>query len=118
MGTLIGENVMSEDCVIEKQVKTFLDIVVLAILNGNSMYGYKIIAAIHRDFGILLSPASIYPLLHLLENNKLIESRPDKGKTVYCVTPKGKEKFEKIFAAYNLSIQIITNFIKTREKFF
>ena len=116
MGTLIGENVMSEECVVEKQVKTFLDIVVLAILNGNSMYGYKIIAAIHRDFDVLLSPASIYPLLHLLEDNKLIESRSDKGKTVYCVTPKGKEKFEKKFAAYNLSIQIITNFIKTREE--
>jgi len=105
---------MSEKRIIEKQVKTFLDIVVLAILNGNSMYGYKIIASIHRDFGILLSPASLYPLLHLLENNKLIESRSNKGKTVYYVTPKGKEKFEKKFTAYKSSIQIMTNFIKTR----
>jgi DNA-binding PadR family transcriptional regulator len=112
--TSVGENVMSEERIIEKQVKTFLDIVVLAILNGNSMHGYKIIAAIHRDFGVLLSPASLYPLLHLLENNKLIESRFDKGKTVYNVTPKGKEKFEKKFTAYKRSIQIMMNFIRTR----
>jgi DNA-binding PadR family transcriptional regulator len=112
--TSVGENVMSEERIIEKQVKTFLDIVILAILNGNSMHGYKIIAAIHRDFDVLLSPASLYPLLHLLENNKLIESRFDKGKTVYNVTPKGKEKFEKNFTAYKLSIQIMMNFIRTR----
>jgi len=112
----VGEDVLSDERIIEKQVKAFLDIVILAILNGNSMYGYKIIAAIHRDFGILLSPASLYPLLHLLENNKLIESRPDKGKTVYYATPKGKEKFEQKFTAYKLSIHIMTNFIQTHGR--
>ena len=108
----VGEDVLSDERIIEKQVKAFLDIVILAILNGNSMYGYKIIAAIHRDFGILLSPASLYPLLHLLENNKLIESRPDKGKTVYYATPKGKEKFEKTFTAYKASIERMSHFVK------
>jgi DNA-binding PadR family transcriptional regulator len=114
--TFVGEDVLSEERIIEKQVKTFLDIVILAILNGDSMYGYKIIAAIHREFGILLSPASLYPLLHFLENDKLIESRTHKGKTVYHVTPKGKEKFEKKFTAYKLSIHIMTNFIKTHGR--
>src|SRR3990170_6535821 len=98
--TTVGENVLPEERIIEKHVKTFLDIVILAVLNGKSTYGYKIIASIHREFGILLSPASLYPLLHLLENNELIEARSDKGKAVYYVTPKGKEKFEKKFTAY------------------
>lgn len=95
-----------------KQVKTFLDIIVLALLNGKPMYGYKIIAAIHKEFGILLSPGSLYPLLHVLEDNKLIEPSFDKGKIVYQTTHKGKEKFEKIFSAYKASIQRMSNFIK------
>ena len=113
LGVMIRENGVPEEQIIEKHVKTFLDIVVLAMLNGRSTYGYKIIDIVHREFGILLSPASLYPLLHLLENNKLIESDFDKGKTVYYLTPKGKETFVKKFTAYSLSIQIMTKFIRT-----
>jgi len=103
-----------EERITEKHVKTFLDIVVLAMLNGEPMYGYKIIAAIHREFGILLSPGSLYPLLHFLEDNRLIESRFNKGKIVYQVTSKGKEKFGKAFSAYKASIQKVSNFVKVR----
>ena len=111
------ENVLSEEIVIEKYVKAFLDVVILAMLNGEATYGYKIIAVIHKEFGILLSPASLYPLLHRLENNKLIESNlGEGGKTTYCLTPKGKETFNRKFAAYNLSNQIMRSFIKTHAR--
>ena len=112
--TLVGENVVFEQRLTEKQVKTFLDIVVLAILNGRPMHGYQIIAAVHKEFGILLSPGSLYPLLHALDSNRLVESRAYKGKTVYQVTLEGKEKFERKMAAYKFSVQTITNFLKTR----
>jgi len=105
---------MLEKRITEKHVKTFLDIVVLAMLNGEPMYGYRLIAAIHREFEILLSPGSLYPLLHFLEDNKLIESNFNKGKIVYQVTPKGKERFEKAFAAYKASIQKMSYFVKVR----
>jgi len=114
--TIFDENITSEDEALEKHVKTFLDMLILAMLNGKSTYGYHIIAAIHREFGILLSPASLYPLLHSLENGKLIESTNEKGKTVYRLTQKGKETFGKKFMAYNLSIQIMKNFIKNYER--
>ena len=110
------ENVLSEERDIEKYVKAFLDMVILSLLNGKATYGYKIISVIHTEFGILLSPASLYPLLHRLENNKLIESTFDRGKTVYCLTPKGKETLGRKFTAYNLSNQIMRNFIKTHAR--
>ena len=113
---MIGENVLPEDRIIEKHIKTFLDIVILAVLNGKSTYGYNIIATVHREFGILLSPASLYPLLHRLEKDKLIESNFDKGKTVYSLTVKGKQTFGKKFVIYNLTIQIMTKFIRTYGK--
>ena len=108
--TLIDERIM------EKQVKTFLDIVILALLNRRSMHGYKILATIHRELGVLLSPASLYPQLHLLKENKLIEPSFDNGKTIYSLTPKGKEIFEKKFNAYNLSFQIMNKVIKNRAE--
>jgi DNA-binding PadR family transcriptional regulator len=111
--TIFEDNVVSEDQVLEKHVKTFLDMLVLAMLNGKSTYGYDIIAAIHKEFGILLSPASLYPLLHTLENRHLIESNVEKGKTVYRLTQRGKETFAKKFMAYNLSIQIMKNFLRS-----
>ena len=106
-----------EKRITEKHVKTFLDIVIFAMLNSEPTYGYKIIAAIHKEFGVLLSPGSLYPLLHFLEDNKLIESCSNKGKIVYQATLKGKEKFEKILAAYNASINKMSNFVRFNGKF-
>jgi len=115
-GTAFEENILPEEQIIEKHVKTFLDIIILAMLNGKVTYGYKIIAVIHTEFGVLLSPASLYPLLHLLEQNKLVESNFDQGKTMYCLTPKGKDTFERKLASYNLSIQIMSNFMRVHGK--
>lgn len=105
---------LPEEANIKKYVKTFLDILVLAMLNGEPMYGYKIMATIHREFGVLLSPGSIYPLLHVLEDKGLIESRSHKGKIVYQVSSKGKQKFKNIFNTYSLAIQKMSNFVKAR----
>ncbi|MGD0645165.1 MAG: PadR family transcriptional regulator [Candidatus Bathyarchaeia archaeon] len=110
---LSSQNVMNVNKIIERHLKAFLDIVILAILNGGSMHGYKIIAAIHKEFGILLSPGSLYPLLHCLEEDKLIQATFDRGKIVYSVTLQGKEKFGKAFAAYNFSIQKMSRFVRT-----
>ena len=104
---------MNVNKIMEKNLKAFLDIVILAILRDGSTHGYKIIATIHEEFGILLSPGCLYPLLHCLEEEKLITSSADRAKVVYCLTPEGKEKFEKAFIAYNLSTQKMSRFVKT-----
>ena len=96
----------------ERHVKAFLDLLILGILNGRSMYGYKIIGAVHKEFGVLLSPGSLYPLLHSLEDNTLIESRFNGGKIVYAVTLKGKKKFQNVFTAYKTAMRKMENFIK------
>jgi DNA-binding PadR family transcriptional regulator len=101
-----------EEKIVEKHVKAFLDIVVLAMLNGKPMYGYKLIAAVHREFGVLLSPGSLYPLLHSLEDNKLIESSFHGGKIVYETTYNGKKKFKKVFMLYKAAARKMQNFIE------
>jgi len=113
----VGKRGMLEERIAEKHVKTFLDIIVMAMLNGEPMYGYNVIAAIHKEFGILLSPGSLYPALHFLEQNRLIEANFDRGKIVYYVTPKGKMKFENAFLAYRACMERMSNFVKTRGNF-
>jgi len=101
-----------EERIVARHVKAFLDIVVLAMLNGQPMYGYKLIAAVHKEFGVLLSPGSLYPLLHSLEDNKLIKSSFHGGKIVYEVTRNGKNKFKSVLTAYKIAMRRVENFVK------
>ncbi len=99
-----------------KYVKTSLDLVILAILNGKPMYGYKIMASIHKEFGVLLSPGSLYPLLHLLEEEKLIESSDEGRKRVYLATNEGRTRFQNAFTTFKVSMNQLENFVKRNGK--
>lgn len=99
-----------------KYVKTSLDLVILAILNDKPTYGYKIIAAIHKEFDVLLSPGSLYPLLHLLEQRKLIESRVEGGKKLYRTTNEGRTRFQNAFTMFKVSMNQLENFVKRNGK--
>ena len=112
LDVMAKEDLVPEDNTIERYVKTFLDLVILSMLSSKALYGYKIIAMIHKEFGILLSPASLYPLLHVLESQKLIESNSDNGRTFYQLSPRGEDAFRKKYMSYKLSNQIISNFMR------
>jgi PadR family transcriptional regulator PadR len=99
-----------------KYVKTSLDLVILAILNGKPMYGYKIMAAIHKEFGVLLSPGSLYPLLHSLEEKKLVESHVEGGKKVYAATTEGRRRLQNAFTVFRTSMNQLENFVKRNGK--
>jgi DNA-binding PadR family transcriptional regulator len=99
-----------------RHVKAFLDLLILGILDGRSMYGYKIIAAIHKEFGVLLSPGSLYPLLHILEEKRLVESQIDGGRITYSITSNGKKIFLSTFTEYKASIRQMDNFIGNNGK--
>jgi len=99
-----------------KYVKTSLDLVVLAILDDKPMHGYKIMAAIHTEFGVLLSPGTLYPLLHSLEEKKLVESRVEGGKKVYEATNEGRTRFQNAFTMFKVSMNQLESFVKRNGK--
>jgi DNA-binding PadR family transcriptional regulator len=78
---------------LEKFVKSFLDLLILALVNDGSRCGYEILALIHERLGVLISPGTLYPLLHMLEERELIESRSCDRKKNYVLTQKGTELF-------------------------
>ena len=45
----------------------------MTVLNDTPTHGYEIIAIVHKEFGVLLSPGTLYPLIHSLEAQGLIE---------------------------------------------
>jgi len=96
----------------EKIVRSFLDVIVMTILNGTPTHGYDIIATIHKEFGTLLSPGTLYPLLHSLEDNGLIESSYDGGRIIYETTSKGKQSFESTLSAFNSAFGKMSDFVK------
>ena len=81
-------------------VKSFLDIIVLMLLRDSPQHGYRIIAKIHKQFGVLLSPGTLYPLLYGLEKEGWVEVTDVDRKKVYSLTPKGAENLKFLSESY------------------
>lgn len=61
----------------EHIVKNDLELIVLALLANEPMHGIEIMKAMHKNFGVLLSAGTIYPLLHKLEKDGLLKMEYD-----------------------------------------
>jgi len=70
-GDRMDSSAISRDS-IKKIVKDNLEAIILALLHREPMCGADIISIIHREFNILLSPGTIYPLLHSLDEEGLV----------------------------------------------
>lgn len=98
---------------IESMVKPFLEILVLAMLNGESLHGYKMIAKIHKNFGVLLSPGTLYPLLYKLEEEGVVKVKQVKRRKLYRLTLKGRKRVSTIMKLYKKNSEKIFRFIDT-----
>ncbi len=78
-------------------LKGHLDLLLLAILAEGPAHGYAVIEALRSRSGGMfdLPEGTIYPALHRLENQRLLQSTwSDEGprrKRIYQVTPKGRQ---------------------------
>ncbi len=78
-------------------LKGHLDLLLLAILADGPTHGYAVIEALRSRSGGMfdLPEGTIYPALHRLENQRLLQSTwSDEGprrKRIYQLTPKGRQ---------------------------
>lgn len=77
----------------ERFIKAFLDLLILALVKDHPRCGYDILATIHREFNVLISPGTLYPMLHMLERQGFIESKLVNRKRNYFISRKGLERF-------------------------
>ena len=74
----------------ERYIKGFLDIIMLSFLERKSMSGNELITQIYENFEILLSPGTVYPILHSMERSKLVVRKRQGKKKIYTITDKGR----------------------------
>lgn len=74
----------------KRYVKEFLDIIILSMLKDKSMCGYDIILTMHENFKMLLSPGTVYPVLHSLKESGLVKWKRYGKEKIYTITNKGK----------------------------
>jgi DNA-binding PadR family transcriptional regulator len=79
----------------DRIVKSFSDIVILAILKeAESLNGYEIMERIHEKLGVFLSPGTLYAVLYALEREMLVKGVSLSRARVYRITPKGHARLE------------------------
>ncbi|MCK4885724.1 PadR family transcriptional regulator, partial [Candidatus Bathyarchaeota archaeon] len=83
---------------VQRLSRSFLDILILRLIQTEPMWGYKIIKKSKKLFGIQLGHGKLYPLLNSLNNEGFLASKKTikGGRTlkVYKITPKGKQFVE------------------------
>ena len=95
-----------------------LDLMMLAILERGTQYGYSIQKQLREASGekIKMSAGTMYPLLHRLENEKLIRSRWDdssgRRRKWYLLTAKGKKRLEKQASQWNQYAQCMAKLMQ------
>ncbi len=76
-------------------VKSFLDMLVLKLVQNEPTWGYKILKETERLYQIKLRHGALYPLLNTLESKGFIKSKQElkKGRIrkVYQITLKGTQ---------------------------
>jgi DNA-binding PadR family transcriptional regulator len=94
-GDLFDDSTVSDKSV-EKIVKDNLENVILAILQKKTMCGTEIIGTIHLKFNVLLSPGTIYPLLHTLKQKGLLSIKKSGKEIVYCPLEDAKPRIRRL----------------------
>lgn len=72
--------------------KHFLGTIILAELRNESFLGgYDLVELIHKKFGFLMSPGTVYSCLYLMERQGLLKGGFTEGKRTYILTEKGMD---------------------------
>jgi len=113
--TLLSGGKLYEDTSVERFVKDYLDIVVLALIASKPMCGIDIQAIVHRKFNVLLSPGTIYPLLHRLKKEGLLECEYKVKKKVYKPAKGNEVNIQNILDKHRLANEFLNGFLKSKE---
>jgi len=101
-GDIVDKSKLSGGSV-ERIVKENLDTLILALLQKKPMCGSDIIEAIHLEFSVFLSPGTIYPLLHSLQERRLIRSEKQGKAKIYAPAQEAELKIRDLI---NEQIQV------------
>jgi DNA-binding PadR family transcriptional regulator len=100
------------DSSIEKMVKDNLETIILALIQKKPMCGTDIIRTLHLEFNVLLSPGTIYPLLHsLTEKGLLTSEKYGKAKT-YIPAEQAKSKIKSLVDEHVQARKLLNHYLQ------
>lgn len=92
---------------------------VLSVINSEDMYGYRIIRELEKrsDNVFCLKEGTLYPILHALEKEKLVESywvtADGRKRKYYHMTKKGAKRLaekKEEFEEFSVSVSKVLNY--------
>ncbi len=76
-------------------VKAFLDMLILELVQAESVWGYEIIKKTEAMYNVKLRHGALYPMLNQMETKGLVESRRElqkgRARKIYEITNDGKQ---------------------------
>lgn len=112
-GDLLDRSKLSNDS-IEKMVKDNLETIILTLIQRKPMCGTDIIGTIHLEFNVLLSPGTIYPLLHSLkEKGLLMSEKYGKAKT-YVPAEEAKLKIKRLVDEHIQARKLLNHYLQQK----
>ena len=107
------KNLNIEYSTIERFVKEYIDIIVLSLIASRPMCGIEILDVIHREFNVLLSPGTVYPLLHKMKNKGLLEREYIIKKKIYKITRGNEKNIRNILDEHLMANEFLNEFLKS-----
>ena len=97
---------------VQRFVKDELESIVLALVLREPMCGTDIIKTIHNKFGVLLSPGTIYPLLHDLEKEGLLKCEYGVKTKTYKPMEGAEEKIRAMLEEHVKASRFLSRFLQ------
>jgi len=97
---------------VQRFVKDELETIVLALVLREPMCGTDIIKTIHSKFNVLLSPGTIYPLLHDLEKKGLLKCEYGVKTKTYKPIEGAEEKIRKMLEEHVKASRFLSKFLQ------
>jgi len=110
-GDLFDRSKLSDDS-IEKMVKDNLATIILALIQRKPMCGTEIVGTIHLEFNVLLSPGTIYPLLHSLEEKGLLMSEKYGKAKTYVPVEDAKLKIKRLVDEHIQTRKLLNHYLQ------
>jgi DNA-binding PadR family transcriptional regulator len=99
-----------------KLTKNLLGMIVLRLIDHQSMHGYQIITKTRSIFGVYFGPSTVYPLLSKLEERGYVNSEwnmtTEKPRKIFTITNTGKAMIN----SAETMLGLICRTLKTFEK--
>lgn len=110
-GDFIDRSMLSDDS-IKKMVKDNLEAITLALLQRKAMCGSDIIGTIHIEFNVLLSPGTVYPLLHSLQKRGLLTSVKKGKEKIYTPAEDSEHEIKKLVYEHIQARKLLNSYLQ------